>query len=146
MTKGQKIALCLSLGAVLSTGGFMASKSFASASQEKEITETVHKYLDAVENRNVAVMAELTKDLRFENDKEKKKVYKSFAKHVTDVDQDSVSVEIVDDEKANVSFKYSNKHASEEITLPVVKENGEWKILVENNRPKKGPAEVPVKE
>ncbi|NQF13487.1 hypothetical protein HPY31_06065 [Brevibacillus sp. HB1.3] len=134
MKKSAKVAAILLLGAVVVIGGIWTSNTYASVNEEKEVKEMVQIYLKALENGDTPTMVEYTIDERFDNDKDKQKVYESFGTQKMDIDMDSVSVEKIEDEKMSVTFHYSNEHVSEDITLPVVKENDQWKVVIENTR------------
>ncbi|NQF17813.1 DUF4878 domain-containing protein [Brevibacillus sp. HB1.3] len=134
MKKSTKVAAFLLLGAAVVTGGIWTSNTYASVNEEKEVKETVQIYLEALENGDASTMAKYTIDERFDNDEKKLKVYESAATEKMDIDMDSVSVEKIEDEKMSVTFHYTNRHASEDITLPVVKENDQWKVVIENTR------------
>ncbi|WJQ81318.1 hypothetical protein [Brevibacillus brevis] len=134
MKKSAKAAAILLLGAVAVTGGIWTSNTYALVNEENEGKEMVKIYLEALENGDTPTMVEYTIDERFDNDKDKQKVYESFGTQKMDIDMDSVSVEKIEDEKMSVTFHYSNELVSEDITLPVVKENDQWKVVIENTR------------
>jgi len=129
--KVWKVAVPLTVVALLAGGFFLATPSDAKQSALQEAKQAVEKYIEAIKNGNVDEMLKTTVDKRFNDDSSKRRAYETLAKE-KDQKAEILSVDRVDDTRMQLSLRvYTKAAGTQEITLPVVKENNEWKVVIE---------------
>jgi Putative lumazine-binding len=126
----KKLAALTLASAVIAVGVF-ASTSNASSEAEKEARFVINKYMDAVKNGDVEGIAKYAKDTRFANMEEAKKEYKDLVKQNPVKKAEILNVKQVDENNMVATVRFTQNHVEDaEIQLPMVKENGDWKIVV----------------
>ncbi|PWK14311.1 DUF4878 domain-containing protein [Tumebacillus permanentifrigoris] len=131
----KKTTLLATLIAVGVAGGlyFGVSKSQASATPEQEAKQAVKQYVDGLKTGNVDKIMQYSKDVRFKNDAERKQLYSNLTNEQDVLKAEVVSVKLVDDSHATFELHAKLKSAGiQDVTLPVVKEDGTWKVVIED--------------
>ena len=130
MTLSQKI-VAFTLVATVIAGGVFASTSSASSKAEKEAKFVINKYLDAVKKGDVEEFAKYAKDTRFTNMEEAKKEYKDIVKQNPVKKAEVLEVKQVDENNMVAKVRFSQVNVVDaEVQLPMIKENGDWKIVI----------------
>jgi hypothetical protein len=124
----KALTFSLVVGGLLTT--ILLASTSAAKTSEEEAHEVVTQYLDAVKSRNVDEMIKHVKDTRFP--------VEELRKRYLEIHQENPvhTVELVELSKvsethllAKIRFT-SNISGDQVIELPVVKENGEWKVVI----------------
>lgn len=112
---------------------FGVSKSEASATPEQEAKQVAKHYVDGLKSGNVDKIMQNSKDVRFKNDSERKQMYSDLANEQDVLKAEVVSVKLVDDSHANFALHAKFKSSgTQDVTLPMVKEDGNWKVVIED--------------
>lgn len=132
MVKLSKKVVTLTLAAtVVLSGGIFAATSGASSEAEKEAKFAITQYMNAVKKGDVETMAKYAKDTRYANIDEAKKDYKEIVKQNPVTKADILDVKKIDENNMLVKILLSQNHVENaEVELPMVKENGDWKIVI----------------
>jgi len=139
--RNGKFLLFIAAVLVLAGGVLFLNRSSGSvAESDTRIAEDlIHQYFKAIQNSDVDQVVSLVIDTRFKDPKEKREVYDNasledplYSYRVISVVKSSEDgpYEKSYDVKAAISNK---KNGEIEITLPVVKVNGDWKVLIQHN-------------
>lgn len=124
------IVLTIAFG-LLVAGGTFVSSTVASQDVEQEVQQAVTGYINAVKTGNVDEAVKYVHDTRFPNVEATKAQYKNLFKESPMSHAEIVSIVEVDDTHAQVTIKAKTKlSGTQEVTLPVVKEDGQWKVLI----------------
>lgn len=130
MKTGIKVAaFVVIVGGLLAGGIFKTTTASQLATTEAKVA--VQHYIDAAKSGNVDDMMKYTKDVRFKDDATKRKVYENLVKN-DPLQADIVSASEIGSNRVNVTLHAGTPQTgTHDITLPVVKEGDQWKVLIE---------------
>lgn len=143
MKKSAKILLSLAFSAgVIAVGTAMYTtkseptvraphKLYDSTPVVEEAKKTIDAYIEAALHSDVYTMLNTSKDIRYENEgMRKKEYYRVFADNpVKEIEV--TRLKEVNDSLVMVGLEMINKDGNHNIvTLPVYKENGNWRVVV----------------
>jgi hypothetical protein len=112
--------------------GALYNSATASPTAESEVKATVQHYFQAIKQGNVEEMMKLTDDKRFKNDEAKRSVYSSLVRAEELQDEKITNITPISGDRINVTLHSKTKgQGIQDMTIPVVRENGEWKLLIE---------------
>lgn len=114
---------------------FFFNSTGASQSAEQQAEKAVEHYLNSVKSGNVAEMMKYSKDIRFSDDAERKSIYEGLVRADQLKKVELLKIEATSDTEANATIRWTEKDAgTHEMTLPVIKEGDQWKVLVEGQK------------
>lgn len=134
MKKSSLIVSALAITAIVGALTFNATQ--ASQDDEKMATKAVQEYVTGFKNGDIGTMIKYIKDTRVTDPAQLKEQYEYYVKQNKDrsTDLKFVSIEKVNGERYAANFEMSSKEfKATPFQLPVIKENGEWKILVDGS-------------
>lgn len=128
----RKTVILFCAATVLSCGLFASVNTYASTTAEEEAKNAVTQYLQSVQVGDVEGMMEYTKDLRFPDEAQKRDSYELLALDTDAVrDLEVLSLNTIDSANMLLRIKFTSKYSGpHELELPVIKENGHWKVVV----------------
>ncbi|MCM3342432.1 hypothetical protein M3650_28350 [Paenibacillus sp. MER TA 81-3] len=131
MNKSLKITLGLTtLAIILSVS--MSSVSKASIPDIQEAKNTVENYIEAIESKNVDEIMKWVKDTRFDSPAQQRSQYFTMFSNDPFSNASMINIQKINNNTMSVSIELDRKSnkESEIIQLPVIKEDGKWKLLV----------------
>ncbi|MBL0385907.1 hypothetical protein JJB07_04515 [Tumebacillus sp. ITR2] len=131
------ITLALSLG-VLAIGIGWSGSVYATQEEKKVVIKAAQDYVEAFTNHDIDELMNHVKDTRAQNDAELHANYESFIKTALEQHEQLkfISVEEVSSGTYQVNFEHYSDVFQKgwvPISLPMVKENGEWKLFVDGS-------------
>lgn len=135
MKRSSKILTTALVAAALIAGGVFVNSTMASQDDEKMATKAVQEYVNGYKNGDIETMLKYVKDTRVTDQAELKDQYEQYVKQNKDhTALKFLSVKKMDGEKYIAMIELSSKDfKTTTVTLPVIKENGEWKIFVDGS-------------
>ena len=113
------------------TAGVLYTSATASQTVEQESRQAVTQYVEASKSGNVDELMKWTNDTRFKSDAEKRETYELIVKNDPFIRAEIVNISVVDSTHANVTLRGTTKGTgTHDVTLPVVKDKGQWKVQV----------------
>ncbi|MBU9721942.1 MULTISPECIES: hypothetical protein [Bacillaceae] len=130
-TAASIIFIILTLPSILSfldTSSSHLSNS-ATSITEKEVENIVIKYLTAMEEKDIETMVKYTDDIRFPDKSIQEEQYKDMLpQEVTDTE--IIDLTMVNNNEFEVIIELVANDFLERRTFPVLKKDGEWRIIV----------------
>jgi hypothetical protein len=109
---------------------------YAKQSPEEEAKSTVTKYLDAVTSGDVEQILKYVEDKRYDDDARQKEEYSKMVTNSPVSKAEILSIQQVNESEMEATIKFVEKNNKNyEISLPVQKENGQWKVIVTSKSP-----------
>lgn len=107
-------------------------KSQVATSDLQKAKNAVTNYIHAAEKQDVNEMMKWVKDTRFNSIEEQKREYKQMFQNDPFEKIKITGIKKVDDKNMIVSLKMIRKDNGkpQSLDLPVIKENGKWKLLI----------------
>lgn len=136
MKRSHKILSTMLIAGALFVGGAFVNSTMASQDNEKLATQTVQQYVSAFNTGDVETLAQTAKDTRFTDKSLLKYEYEQYVQRNKDRDTGLkfLSIEKADGDRFLANLELSSKEFKPTpFQLPVIKENGEWKIFVDGS-------------
>nr|WP_087455702.1 DUF4878 domain-containing protein [Tumebacillus avium] len=121
------ITLSLVLFAVMV---FITSSFVSAESEEKEAREAVELYISAVTQGDVQQIVKLSKDERETDEGQRKEWLERYVRDHPVKKFEISSFNYVDEDSSTVTLSGQFGEFIETATLPLIKENGQWKVLI----------------
>lgn len=131
MSRALKITLGLTTLAVFLSVS-MSSVSKASIPDIQEAKISVENYIEAIENRNIDEIMNWVKDTRFNSPAQQRSQYLSMFSTDPFSNPKIINIQKIDRSTmiASIELVRKENNNSEIVKLPVIKENGSWKLLI----------------
>lgn len=137
MRKTYKYLAATLVAAMVLTGGVIVNASQSKADAQQQAQVVAETYINALKAGDSEKAASLVDDLRYPDEVKKKQAYKRYVKLTHFEDVNLVSVVAENDEKANATIHIKTKEGREfDVTMPVLKENDQWKLFVDGKTAK----------
>lgn len=124
-------ALALSVTLV---SGYSASVTLADSPQDKDISanEVVSKYIKAINEKKIESITDLVIDTRYSSQEDLQRDYKGMVNDNVYTEIEVKDISTIDDSNAIVHLVAERNDGlkATDIDLPLVKNNGDWKILI----------------
>lgn len=136
MKRSYKFLTTAVVAGALIAGVVFVNSTMASQDDEKMATKAVQEYVNGFKSGDIDKMTKYIKDTRVSNESQLKEKYKKYAKRNKERETNLkfVSLEQAEGDKFIANFEMSsNEFKATPFQLPVVKENGEWKIFVDGS-------------
>ncbi len=118
----------------LLTGMVMISTpTGATETAEREAKQVIEHYLNAVSSGNVDEIIKYSKDEREPDDSKRKEMLQRFIQKNPINKLEVLSMKFLNDKNISVTLSGEFGETSETKTLPLIKENDQWKILIKDN-------------
>ncbi|ASS73770.1 hypothetical protein CIG75_01470 [Tumebacillus algifaecis] len=131
--KATKIVASIT-GIMLLAGVIIISNpTRAEQTSEKEAKQAVTHYLNAVSAGDVNEIIKYSKDERVPDDTKRKEMLEHFMQNNPVKQIQVLSVNYINEANINVTISGQFGDTTETKTLPLIKENNQWKVLIEDS-------------
>lgn len=133
MNRKSKILSVLVAVGFLALGIGWGSSVYASQEEKKAANKSVKEFVAAFEKHDATEMVKYVKDSRVKNDAELLSSFQEFSKHDAEDHTQLKLVNIVEISSGGYEATFqekSDRMSVADFTMPLIKENGEWKIQI----------------
>ncbi|TCP57941.1 uncharacterized protein DUF4878 [Tumebacillus sp. BK434] len=128
----SKAVVSFTLAAVLAGFAFVSTPTDAAQTAEIEAKQAVTHYLNAVSSGNINEIMKYSKDERIPDETQRKEMLQRFLQKHPVKKFEVLSINYVNDENITVTLTGQFGDNTETQTLPLLKENNQWKVLIED--------------
>lgn len=132
MKKMRVITSFVAVGVL--AGAFFVTLTGASQSAEQQAEKAVKHYLNSAKSGNVVEMMKYTKDVRYADDATKQKAYERIVKDPMEK-AELLDLDVTSDTEGTATVLLTTRDTgTHQLTLPVVNDGGQWKILIDRSQ------------